>query len=620
MLNTWEFFLLYFASFGVHYVPGRVLPKGAAKPEPPRSEANVWNTIPGWVSKAADAVGVFKNEGEDRDERVEESHVYCYLMEEYMRFFVFKSFEEDLANSKVPLTFLNNDYYTSVSSEYGILSSSMLEILLECFLHITNLESPTEYAIPTDLVIEGLTITLKALLRGMRSIRTLEYGPPTIAHSVRSKTGGFYKTTQEELFQALFQKSVCKRLFLFLTRAFGYAYWSATTLRLLRYVVEIWIMVLRPWGLSAPSWMPPAPVAPSSQNNAGSGSHSTENANLGSFVTGISGVTKKIGRQFTNIMRSSRNEVSDESTHSEPRVSAAIEQARRDFVVRNLVLYGPTLVEFLHMAQRFNMTHKKELKIIIFGFEGWNNQDILEIVMDIENCMKRTLDARRDSVSIPQNVILVAEDAFESLKNIDQNIQIHHLRGSFTADIAQRLVSRMRVHLQSENPMPVTRLLQEGIHMCREIFGLSDKVSPVAFDLRDGGSPGSPGSDDDGQPARLSMRRTGRAGKVRDVKFLGKNKYRPIASYENPFLTRRAFELSQLLKKKTGVELDLRLLGAYKIYVWLIVLALFMLIFIGFIALIQSDFGPYEDYYTQYDYEYDYEEALRQNVRRGARY
>lgn len=596
-------------------MPGRPLPKGSAKPDPPRTGPNVWNTIPGWFNKAADAVGVFKNEGEDRDERIDESHVYCYLMEEYMRFFVFKSFEEDLASSKVALTFLNNDFYTSVSSEYGILSSSMLEVLLECFLHITNLESPTEYAIPTDLIIEGITITLKALIRGMRSIRTLDYGPPAIAHSVRSKTGGFFKTTQEELFQELFQTSVCNRLFLFLTRAFGYAYWSATTLRLLRYIVEIWIMVLRPWGLSAPSWMPPTPTLSASQNNINAGNtNTTDNSNnLGSFVTGV---TKSLGKQFNSIMRSSRNDVGGDDHHSEPRLPAAVEQARRDFVIRNLVLYGPTLVEFLHMAQRFNMTHKKELKIIILGFDGWNNPDVLDIVLEIDSCIKRTNEARRDSVAIPYNVESIADAARDSLKDVDASVQFHAIRGPFPSDIAQRLVSRMRVHLQSEIPVPVARLLQDGTNMCREIFGLSDKVSPVVFDLQDSnGGTGTPGSDRDGQPTRLSMRRTGRVGKVGDVKFLGNNKYRPIASYENPFFTRKAFSLSQLLKKHTGVELDLRLLGAYKVYVWLAVLSLFMLILIGFISLLQADFGPYEDYdySSEYRYDsYDYERTMRQ--------
>lgn len=606
-------------------MPGRPSPKGSAKAEPAPSAQGLFGTFPGWLNKASDAVGLFKGEGDERDDRVDESHVYCYLLEEYMRFFVFKSFEEDLANSKVALTFLNNDFYTSVSQEYGILSSSMLEVMLECFLHITNLESLTEYVIPTDLIIEGLTITLKALLRGMRSIRTLDYGPPAIAHSVRSKTGDFFKTTQEELFQDLFETTVRNRLYLFLTRAFGYAYWSATTLRLLRYIVEIWIMVLRPWGLSAPSWMSPTPSPTATTNNNGPNNATSvdNNAARGGnayLANAFSGVTKKLGKQFTSMMRLSRNDIGKEDSNTEPRLPVTIEQSRRDFVIRNLVLYGPTLIEFLQMAQRFNMAHKKELKIVILGFDGWLHTDMVDLVLEIESCIKRTNDARRDSVAIPFNIESVADAARESLKSSDPTITFHYIRGSFTADIAQRLVSRMRGQLQSQNPEAVAKLLQEGIAMCREIFGLSDKVSPVAFDLHgDNGGNGASGSDEDGQPARLSMRRTGRVGKIRDVKFLGSDKYRPIASYENPLLTRKAFALSQFMKKKAGIDLDLRLLGAYKIYVWLGVLAIFTLILIGFIALVRSDFGPYEGQeHTYYDYDsYDYEYNLRQAPLRG---
>lgn len=687
MLNTWEFFLFYFATFGVHFVPGRALPKGAAPPDPPRPTLSVWESLSGWADKAIGAVGLQKKDEDDRDERIAESHVYCYMLEEYMRFFVFKSFEEDLSNSKVSLTFLNNDYYNSVSSEYGVLSSSMLEVLLECFLHITDLNSPSEYQIPSDLIIEGLTITIKALLRGLRSVRTLEYGPPAVSHSVRGKSGGFFKTTQEELFQALLQTTVRNRLYLFLLRAFEYAYWPSSTLRLLRYIIEIWGMMIRPWNLSAPSWMPETPSSLSSSNGAsgdaseatiqgndtsGSGQNSSQHqSSTAPLANLVSGFTKRLGKQMNNILaRRGRDQASDAHQGGSgnnsgeggsggdnfQRLAASVELARRDYVLQNFIFYGPAFIEFLHMAQRYNLAQKKELKVVIFGLRSWTYHDILEMALEIESAIRRTKDAHREGTPIPYNIERMAEDAKAVLHSLDPKFQLQPIHGPHAIDIAHRLVSKMELYSNQAGQSPsMVYLLREGISMAREIFGLSEKAQPVAFDLKDSGidvlstsrGKGFNGSNTRGaggeqkigpfrnssssagtggygrenyreqQPSRLSMRRTARRTNVeavRDMQFLGDESLRPITSTENAFLTRKAFALSRIIKQFTGLDLDLRILGSYRLALLLAFLAFVGLLLIGFGALLQSDFTSY-DYgsYNNYNYdEYDYEYSMRQ--------
>lgn len=621
VLNTWEFYLFYFASFGVHFVPGRPLPKGAKRMEKKESggglsglglslglggivsgdsdgsegasqKASGW-----WNTSAGDLFGG-KSKEEPRDERVETSHVYTYMLEDYMRFYVFKSFEDELKKSRVPLTFLNSDYYNSVSSEYAMLSSSMLEVVLECFFNIADLKTPTEYSIPSDLIIEALTITLKALLRGMRSIRTLEYGPPAIAHSVRGKTG-FFKTTQEELFQQLFAATVRNRLYIFLIRAFEYAYWSDSTLRLLRYIIDIWGMVIRPWNLGAPSWME---LEDESRDDSPSDIRSLLTDQSKRFVKQLSSV-------FSGNKGERKGDDSSSSGDSNNSLSLSVEQARRSFVLRNFILYGPTLISFLKMAQRFNLSHKKELKIVSLALSPWDNQDILNMIAEIESCISKTQEARRESLAIAHNIEEVADTARDVLKSADPNLQFTPLRSPVIIDIAQRLVSKMLKNLQTSTSQKITDLLHECIGNVRTVLSLPDqKADPILLDYDSEPELLASSGDPLRKPVKLDYRATS-VQRIKDIKFMGNNKYRPITSDENRFIVRRAFELSQLLKRKTGVELNLRVLGAYKIYLWLCVLSIIMLLLIGFGALLQTDFSYDNDYYNYYDSgneQYDY--------------
>jgi len=618
-------------------VPGRPLPKGAKPPDPKESSGGLGLSFglggivsgeggggggsggAGWWNKSADLFGG-KSTEEPRDERAEESHVYAYMLEDYMRFYVFKSFEDELRRSKVPLTFLNSDYYTSVSSEYTTLSSSMLEVVLECFFNIADLKAPAEYSIPSDLIIEALTITLKALLRGMRSIRTLEYGPPAIAHSVRGKAG-FFKTTQEELFQQLFSVTVRNRLYIFLIRAFEYAYWSDQTLRLLRYIVDIWGMVIRPWNLGAPSWMD----LPDENDTSRSSS------DLRSLLAGQS---KRLVKQLTTVFSSSKADKKGDdpsssssssssnnassSNSSDGSLSLSVEQARRDFVLRNFILYGPTLITFLKMAQRFNLSNKKELKIVALALTSWCNSDILAMISEVDSCVAKTQEARRESLAIAHSIENVADTARDVLKSADPTLQFTPMRSPIVVDIAQRLVSKMLKNLQTCKSQKVADLLHECIDNVRTVLALPDqKADPILLDYdSEHDRADTLGSEGLRKSMRLDYRATS-VQRVKDIKFMGNSKYRPIASDENRFIVRRAFELSQIVKKRTGVELNLRILGAYKIYLWISVLCIIVLLLIGFVALIQSDMYYDTGYYDNYDYGNEQYEYSRQQATRG---
>lgn len=524
------------------------------------------------------------------DEYLDSSHAYSYLLEMYMRFYVFKSFEDDLKSSKSALTFLNNDYYTSVSSEYAILSSSLLEVVLECFLNIFDDSNSSEYIVPSDLIIEALTICIKALMRGMRSIRTLEYGPPAIAHSVRGKSG-FFKTTQEDLFKQLFATTVRDRFYLFMTRAFGYAYWSHDTLRLLRYVVEIWGMIIRPWSLGEPSWMIPSEP---SQSRTGK---------LKAFFLDQSNSLKK---QITQVWSANTpGHKSDENADS--RTPAFVDQARRDYVLDNFILYTPTLVAFLQMSQRFSLALKKELKIVTTALVPWVNSDIMAMVKEVDSCVFKTQESRRDSVAVAHNIERVAEAAKAALKFGDVSLPFVSLNSQLLLDLSRKLYARMKMHMQHDQPEKVLVELENSIEDLQTVFDIGNMPDPVAFDTNDSGS-GVGNSFADRLPKTkfMNSRATG-PQRVRDIKFLGDPKLRPIASNENRFFVRRAYSLAQLIKKKTGVELELRLLGSYKLFLWISFLSILVLLFMGFIALIQSDLASGD--YESYDYNYGYDSS-----------
>ena len=604
ILNTWEFYLFYFASYGVHYVPGRPEPKGASKP----NKKNGDNA--GWWQRSTDVIGASAKEVV-ADEYLDDSHAYSYLLEMYMRFFVFKSFEDELKSSKVALTFLNSEYYTSVSSEYAILSSSMLEVVLECFLNVTDLEAGSEYAVPSDLIIEDLTICVKALLRGMRSLRTLEYGPPAIAHSVRGKSG-FFKTTQEDLFKQLFATTVRNRFHLFAIRAFGYAYWSHSNIRLLRYIVEIWGMMARPWALGEPSWMVPFEATPS------------KTGLLTAFVIGQGNALVK---QFSTAIRnakggsgggSSGGSKSDDKSDS--RLPGSVDQSRREYVLENFILYNPTLLAFLQMAQRFSLANGKELKIMNVAMTPWVNQDLIAMVNEIESCVQKTQKARIDAVAVPHNTERVAETVKAVLKSADPTLPFLPLRSTQVLDLSKSLCARMKSHLQQKQPPKIVKQLEESLNDLSTVFGIN-VPDPVPFNTSDG----SDGSDiRSSKSLRVNTRATS-VQRVRDIKFLGDNKLRPISSDENRFLVRRSHELAQLIKRKFGIELELRLLGAYKVYLWIAFLAFFLLLLVGFIALLTADidFGHSDYYYDAYstgDYSDDpYSYSRQQSYSGGYR-
>jgi hypothetical protein len=179
------------------------------------------------------------------------------------------------------------------------------------------------------------------------------------------------------------------------------------------------------------------------------------------------------------------------------------------------------------------------------------------------------------------------------------------LRGSGMVNMAQILVSKIDRHFSSAQTAKMKKLIETSVVQIREIFDLKTRASPIAFSLDSTMDDDSTGGTSTSK--KLSSRATG-VQRVMNLEFTGDNRLRPISANENRFLVRRAHEISLYLKRNYKVDLDLRLLGSYKIYVWIALLAMILLFIIGFgkfVSSLEFDEQAYNYDTSSYAYQYN---------------
>ena len=586
-LSTWEYYVFFFAAYGVGLSRGW---KGC-QPQPvvvstssPELDGSIWNN----VFKTMTSISK-KEMQEQRDERIEGSSAYSYLYEEYMRFFVHCSFM--LPNSSItPTSYLDQEFYSVVRSDYPTISSTILQPTLDFWLNSEASIPSLPYVVPDELIVECLIIGLKALMRGLKTIRAEEpnlLSAEPITAPMRSRS---ISISQEELFNQILFNSIRYPLFQFLSRTFEYKYWKVHTIRILKYIVQIWIMCIRPWDLSLPSWM----------------NVTAETAEEPEVQFKPERVLKYFSTMFSGDAQhkgTNRYGYGGKSSGGSPHISGknppsqhVLEQARREYVASYFLLYTPLLTMYLH--RDIDKKSKKEMKILYSILEPWSASDLLDPVLEVDAAIEAYHNAEKRYETLSPQANFLALTALDAVGLCKQLIP-SPLRWHTTANIAAKIFHNMESIIMSSSNKELVSLAGSCKECLAQIFN---------FDRLSKESPPIAPIDFGGVEKPYKKRRVPAHISIRDAQYRGDSRLQPITSTESAFLVRSAYKLSLYLKKRYSVDLDLRLIGSLRIYAWVAVMSVFVLLMMGIWSLITLDWswlaGDSHDHQSNFQHPY----------------
>ncbi|XP_049850790.1 uncharacterized protein LOC126323914 [Schistocerca gregaria] len=542
----------------------------------------------------------------DADRRIQKSHPYSYVLEDYMRFFVYKSFGD--IGPFEQLSFLDREYYTWVQSESNRISYTIFQIVLEFWLNQYDHSTSKTYFPPSPIIIECITIVLKALFRHLKTMRASKY--PAQVECVPALDHRNY-ANQEEIYLYLIHYSARKPLYWFFSRAFEYTLWSSHTMNTLAYIVELWVMCTRPWALSFPSWMPTGSnLFPELETT--SKSHNFQHSIL-DFVKNFWKADAKSSTSSSSGLSRSGNvdpgscgSESFENQFTNAKQLLQQEQARKAFVAKNFLWYVPVLIWFLNMALRFDFSQELELDIFSYVLSSWSQKDLLNIIWEFEQYLqtanKRTNQRPEKNVS-PSS--LASPSSVESvitviLNSLPPGLHIRHclLREHSVLDCVRTIISRLRRQASCPGNSDVaSEMLKSCIQMLQYIFRTEDtkfvlekSFSPFVAQNKTC-SPSSPTAEDadySKTPKGPTFQSRAPSLAAADATFLGDERLRPITSGENATLVRFFYHLSKFIDSKTDVYVDLRILASYKIYAWTALTYFALLILISIFKLYRA--------------------------------